>query len=42
LQADGWITVAGLDAAADPVAEAQRLGCTHVYKNGRTIAVADA
>jgi ATP phosphoribosyltransferase regulatory subunit len=42
LRADGWITVGGLGASADSVAEARRLECTHVYKNGRVIAVADA
>lgn len=42
LRVDGWITVAGLDTTADPVAEARRLECTHVYKNDRVIAVADA
>jgi ATP phosphoribosyltransferase regulatory subunit len=30
LRAQGWITVAGLDGAVDPVAEAIRLGCGHV------------
>ena len=28
-RAQGWVTVAGLDAAADPVIEAKRLGCGH-------------
>ncbi|TVR82009.1 MAG: ATP phosphoribosyltransferase regulatory subunit [Rhodospirillales bacterium] len=30
LRRDGWIVVAGLAAAADPVAEARRLACSHV------------
>jgi ATP phosphoribosyltransferase regulatory subunit len=42
LQEDGWITVAGLDDVADPVAEARRLGCSHVLKDGRAVAVKDA
>lgn len=29
LRAEGWITLAGLDAAADLAAEARRLGCSH-------------
>lgn len=31
LRADGWIVVSGLAATADAVAEARRLGCTHVW-----------
>ena len=34
LRADGWRTVAGLDPVADAGAEARRLGCSHVYRNG--------
>jgi len=30
LRADGWIVVTGLVMAADPTAEARRLGCTHI------------
>ncbi|MGE5547338.1 MAG: ATP phosphoribosyltransferase regulatory subunit [Solirubrobacterales bacterium] len=30
LRADGWVTVAGLDPAADPKAEAKRLRCGHI------------
>lgn len=30
LRAQGWVTVAGLEAAADDVAEARRLNCGHV------------
>ena len=41
LQAEGWITVAGLDPVKDAVAEARRLGCTHVFKDGAVIAVSD-
>jgi ATP phosphoribosyltransferase regulatory subunit len=31
LRREGWIVVAGLMDVADQVAEARRLGCTHVY-----------
>lgn len=34
LRADGWRTVAGLDPVADDAAEARRLGCSHVYRDG--------
>ncbi|MGE0665221.1 MAG: ATP phosphoribosyltransferase regulatory subunit [Sphingomonadales bacterium] len=34
LREAGWRTVAGLDPIADPGAEARRLGCSHVYRNG--------
>lgn len=30
LREQGWVTVAGLAAAADAMAEARRLGCTHI------------
>jgi ATP phosphoribosyltransferase regulatory subunit len=30
----GWITVGGLDPAADPDSDALRLGCTHILRNG--------
>jgi ATP phosphoribosyltransferase regulatory subunit len=30
LRAAGWTTLAGLEAAADPKAEARRLACTHL------------
>ena len=35
LHAEGWVTVAGLEAVADPAAEARRLGCSHVLSQGR-------
>ena len=35
----GWITVAGLETNADARAEARRLGCTHLLKAGRALAV---
>jgi ATP phosphoribosyltransferase regulatory subunit len=34
LRAEGGITLAGLDAAADLVAEARRLGCSHALIDG--------
>ncbi len=34
LRAEGWITLAGLEAAADPAAEARRLGCSHALIDG--------
>ena len=34
LRAEGWITVAGLEAAGDEEAEARRLGCSHIWRNG--------
>jgi ATP phosphoribosyltransferase regulatory subunit len=39
LRAEGWVTVAALNAAADPWAEARRLGCGHVLIGGRPEAV---
>ena len=30
LRAAGWATLAGLDVAADPKAEAKRLACSHL------------
>jgi ATP phosphoribosyltransferase regulatory subunit len=34
LRADGWSTLAALEPAADPHAEARRLGCSHVWIAG--------
>ena len=34
LRAAGWITVAGLAPEADAAAEARRLGCTHIARDG--------
>jgi ATP phosphoribosyltransferase regulatory subunit len=34
LRAEGWVTVAGLTPAAEPRAEARRLGCSHWYDAG--------
>ena len=40
LREEGWRTVGGLDGAADPRAEAQNLGCTHVLDDGRPVPLA--
>jgi ATP phosphoribosyltransferase regulatory subunit len=37
LRAEGWITLAGLEPAADARAEAQRLGCSHAWLEGKTV-----
>ncbi len=42
LQAEGWITVAGLDEVADAAAEARRLGCSHVLAAGKPVPVKKA
>jgi ATP phosphoribosyltransferase regulatory subunit len=34
-RAQGWIALQGLDPAADVLAEARRLGCTHCLQGGR-------
>ena len=40
LRAEGWVTVAGLAPAADPVAEARRLRCDHRLADGAVQPVA--
>jgi ATP phosphoribosyltransferase regulatory subunit len=35
----GWITVDGLEPAADAAGEARRLGCTHLLQAGRVLAI---
>jgi ATP phosphoribosyltransferase regulatory subunit len=35
LRAEGFATVAGLDVADDNVAEACRLGCSHILSGGK-------
>jgi ATP phosphoribosyltransferase regulatory subunit len=35
----GWVTVAGLEPAGEPVAEARRLGCSHVWQDGAIVEV---
>ena len=43
LREEGWITVAGLAPVEDPAAEAERLGCDHLWQAGgaRPLAAAD-
>jgi len=41
LRRDGWVTLAGLDPAADPSEEARRLGCGHVLAEGEVRALED-
>lgn len=40
LRAEGWTTIAGLDRSGDPLAEAKRLGCTHMVSDGKIRPVA--
>lgn len=40
LRSEGWVTVAALDSAAEPRAEARRLGCGHALIDGMVVAVA--
>ena len=35
LRAEGWIVIEALDAAVGTVEDARRLGCTHVYADGK-------
>jgi ATP phosphoribosyltransferase regulatory subunit len=35
LRHEGWITIQGLDAVKDDAAEARRLGCTRLWRDGR-------
>ncbi len=37
LRREGWITVAGLEADADALSEARRLGCGHALIDGRIV-----
>jgi len=39
LRAEGWITLAGLEPAPDARAEAKRLGCTHLWRDGKIVAL---
>ena len=39
LRAAGFATVAALAAYADPIAEAHRLGCTHILRDGAAVPV---
>jgi ATP phosphoribosyltransferase regulatory subunit len=42
LRGEGHIVIKGLEPVADSGAEARRLGCSHVFKDGRVVAVKDA
>jgi ATP phosphoribosyltransferase regulatory subunit len=42
LRGEGHIVIAGLEPVADATAEARRLGCSHVLKDGRVVAVKSA
>jgi ATP phosphoribosyltransferase regulatory subunit len=35
LRGEGWVTIQGLEAVKDDAAEARRLGCTRLWRNGR-------
>ncbi|HEY6336825.1 MAG TPA: ATP phosphoribosyltransferase regulatory subunit, partial [Alphaproteobacteria bacterium] len=39
VRSDGWVTLAGLEVAADARAEARRLACTHVWQDGSIVAI---
>jgi ATP phosphoribosyltransferase regulatory subunit len=41
LRAEGFATVAGLGTVADPLAEARRLACTHLARDGEAIPIED-
>jgi ATP phosphoribosyltransferase regulatory subunit len=41
LRAEGWVTVAGLAPESDPVAEARRLGCTHIPRDEEVVELGD-
>ena len=37
LRSEGWVTIQGLEAVKDDAAEARRLGCTRLWRDGRPI-----
>jgi ATP phosphoribosyltransferase regulatory subunit len=41
LRAEGWITLAGLEAVADFATEARRMGCSHALIEGAITALED-
>lgn len=41
IRAEGWIAVAGLASAQGASGEAKRLSCSHVYIDGRAVALVD-
>ena len=38
LRADAWTALGALEPAADPRAEAKRLGCSHLWLDGKIVA----
>lgn len=42
LRAQGWVTLAALSPGQDPVAEARRLGCSHVLRDGQPVSLDEA
>jgi len=38
-RAEGWVALAALDPAPDADAEARRLGCTHIWRGGKAVAL---
>lgn len=42
LRDEGWTIFPGLDLTADHWGEAARLGCTHIWENGRVVRLDDA
>jgi ATP phosphoribosyltransferase regulatory subunit len=41
LRGQGWITVAGLDQVSDPVPEARRQLCSHVWLEGHPVPIGE-
>ncbi len=39
LRAEGWVTIAGLDASSDETAQAKRLDCGHALIGGKIVAI---
>ena len=39
LRKEGWVTIQGLEAVKDDAAEARRLGCTRLWRDGRSIEI---
>jgi ATP phosphoribosyltransferase regulatory subunit len=35
LRGEGWVTIQGLEPTKDDAAEARRLGCTRLWRNGQ-------
>lgn len=39
LRREGWVTIPGLAPVDDDIAEARRLGCSHVWRDGRATSI---